>query len=64
MQKSTISKQVVYCSFQSNVLVRKLTLLYFAHVRVNLYKVYESHRERTSKLAVEDVRKHLLLKSN
>ena len=51
--KSAISQQVVYSSFQSNILVRKLTLLHFAHVCVNLYKIYDSHRERTSKLAVK-----------
>ena len=60
-EKSVISQQVVYCSFQSNILVMKLILLHFAHVCVNLYKIYESHRERTSKLAVIDVRKHLLI---
>ena len=27
-----------------------LTLLHFAHVCVNLYKIYDSHTERTSKL--------------
>ena len=37
--KSAISQQVVYSSFQSNILVRKLTLLHFAHVCVNLYKI-------------------------
>ena len=40
--------------------VRKLTVLYFTNVCVHLYKIYESHREKTSKLAVKDVRKHLL----
>ena len=59
MQKSAISS-VVYCSFRSNILVGKLTLLDCAHICVNLYKLYESHRERTSKLAVKAVRKHLL----
>ena len=58
--KSAISQQVVYSSFQSNILVRKLTLLPFAHVCVNLYKIYESHRERSSKLAVKDVRKKFI----
>ena len=48
------------CSFQSNILVGQLTLLNCAHVCVILYQIYESHRERTSKLAVKDVRKHLL----
>ena len=57
--KSAISQQVVHSSFQSNILDRKLTLLHFAHVCINLYKIYESHRERTSKFAVKDVRKHL-----
>ena len=32
MQKWAISQQVVYCSFQSNIYVRKLTLLHFANV--------------------------------
>ena len=31
--------------------LRKLTLLHFAHVCVNRYKLHESHRDRTSKLA-------------
>ena len=35
-------------------------IITFAHVCVTLYKIYESHRERTSKFAVKDVRKHLL----
>ena len=33
---------------------------HFAHVYVNLYKIYESRRERTSKFAVKEVRMHLL----
>ena len=56
--KSAISQQVVYSSYQSKMLVRILTLLHFAHVCVNLYKIYENHQDRTSKFAVKDVRKH------
>ena len=40
-----------------------LTLLHFAHVCVNLYKIYDSHTERTSKLAVKDVKNYLLTSS-
>ena len=54
-KKSAISQQVVYCSFQSKILVRKLTLLHSAHFCVNLYKIHEIHRERTSKPAGKDV---------
>ena len=39
-----------------------LTLLHFAHVYVNLYKIYDSHTERTSKLAGKDVKKAFINK--
>ena len=49
-----------HCSFQS-ILVRKLTLSnYSFFVFVKLYKIHQSHRDTTRKLATKAVRKHLL----